>query len=179
MRLHRACRATHNTRLLHHREPHRSPSLILQRNDAMNSNPITAQLEIDLNALLSDTDSTTSEKLDQISQAFIRVTNQLEDKVRILSQVVCTPEVFAARKRPGIREESSRFIKAYELPACWVHGVKENQEKLAIRGCPCQQSRQRTSRQPCSASCARAGHHHDRSPQLRSRRSPHTSYTKQ
>lgn len=105
-----------------------------QRRIIVNSNPITTQLEIDLKALLSDTDSTTSEKLDQMSRAFIRVTNQLEDKVRILSQVVCTPEVFVARKRPGIREESSRFIKAYELPACWVHGVEENQEKLAVLG---------------------------------------------
>ena len=52
----------------------------------MNSYPITTQLELDLKALLSDTDSTTSEKLDQMSQAFIRVTNQLEDKVRILSR---------------------------------------------------------------------------------------------
>ena len=86
----------------------------------MNSYPITAQLKLDLKALLSDTDSTTSEKLDQMSQAFMRVTNQLEDKVRILSQVVCTPEIFLARKRAGIREESSRFIKAYELPNCWV-----------------------------------------------------------
>lgn len=100
----------------------------------MNNNPITAQLEMDLKALLSDTDSTTSEKLDRMSRAFIRVTTQLEDKVRILSQVICTPEVFAARKRPGIREESSRFIKAYELPTCWVHGVEKNQEKLAILG---------------------------------------------
>ena len=100
----------------------------------MNSYPITARLEFDLKALLSDTDSTTSEKLDQMSQAFIRVTNQLEDKVRILSQVVCTPEIFLARKRTGIREESSRFVKAYELPNCWVQGVRENQEKLALLG---------------------------------------------
>ena len=94
----------------------------------MNSYPITAQLKLDLKALPSDTDSTTSEKLDQMSQAFMRVTNQLEDKVRILSQVVCTPEIFLARKRAGIREESSRFIKAYELPNCWVQGVRENQK---------------------------------------------------
>ena len=100
----------------------------------MNSNPITAQLEMDLKAHLSDTGSTTSEKLDQMSRTFIQVTNQLEDKVRILSQVVCTPEVFLARKRGGIREESSRFIKPYELPTCWVQGVRENQEKLALLG---------------------------------------------